>query len=113
MLIENMVQGGQIKNSIIGIGLNINQESYPAHLPDAVSVQQILHQDYDLKILLSEICNCIEAWYLKLKAGDISFVRNSYLNRLYWYKEQKPFKAKNEIFNGTIINVKDNGLLVC
>ena len=51
-------------------------------------------------------------WYLKLKAGDISFVRNSYLNRLYWYNEQKPFKAKDAIFNGTIINVKDNGLLV-
>ena len=29
MLIENMIQGGQIKNSIVVIGLNINQQNFP------------------------------------------------------------------------------------
>ena len=33
MLIENIVQGGLIKNAVIGIGLNINQEVFPTHLP--------------------------------------------------------------------------------
>ncbi|ASU32356.1 biotin--[acetyl-CoA-carboxylase] ligase [Mucilaginibacter xinganensis] len=112
MLIENMIQGGQIKNAIVGIGLNINQEIFPDHLPGAISVKQILHQDYDLKGLLSEICSHIEAWYLNLKAGKKSFVRESYLNRLYWLNERKYFRSKGEMFEGVIDRVKDNGILV-
>ena len=112
MLIENIVQGSQIKNSIIGIGLNINQEAYPATLPNARSLRQILQKDYDLRTLLSEICRHIEAYYLNLKAGKILFVRNTYLSRLYWLNEQKNFRSNAGVFGGTIVNVRDNGLLV-
>jgi BirA family biotin operon repressor/biotin-[acetyl-CoA-carboxylase] ligase len=112
ILIENMVQGSQIKNSIIGIGLNINQESFSLDVPNAVSVKQILHRDYDLKLILSEICKNIEAAYLNLKAGRFDLVRKAYLERLYWLNEDKMFKAKGIIFNGRIKDVKDNGLLI-
>jgi BirA family biotin operon repressor/biotin-[acetyl-CoA-carboxylase] ligase len=112
MLIENMIQGGQIKNAIIGIGLNINQENFAPGLANPVSVKQILQKDYDLRRILSDICRHIEAWYLKLKAGKIADVRNSYLSRLYWLNEEKTFRIKNELITGTIINVCYNGLLV-
>lgn len=112
MLIENLIQGNQIKNAIIGIGLNVNQERFPADLPHARSIKQILHEDYDLKALLSEICRHIEAYYLNLKAGKISFVRKTYLSRLYWLNEKKSFKTQNTVFSGVIIDVKDNGKLV-
>jgi BirA family biotin operon repressor/biotin-[acetyl-CoA-carboxylase] ligase len=112
MLIENLVQAGQIKSSVIGIGLNVNQERFADGLSNAISLKQILHQDYDLKTLLSEICRHIEAWYLNLKAGKTFFVRETYLSRLYWLNEQRSFKTPDDIFFGTIKNVKDNGLLV-
>jgi len=112
MLIENMVQGSQIKNAIIGIGLNINQQNFPKHLPNAISVKQILHQDYDLKNLLADICRHIEAWYLNLKAGKVELIRETYLSRLYWLNEQKPFKTVNGTFTGTVTGVKNNGLLL-
>ena len=112
MLIENMIQGGQIKNAIVGIGLNINQQTFPDYLPNAISVKQILQQDYDLKTLLSDICRYIEAYYLNLKAGKILFVRETYLTRLYWLNEQKEYKSKEGQFAGTIKSVKDNGILV-
>jgi BirA family biotin operon repressor/biotin-[acetyl-CoA-carboxylase] ligase len=111
MLIENMIQGGQIKNAIAGIGLNINQENFPEWLPKAVSVKQILHADYDLPALLSEICGHVEGWYLKLKAGKIEDVRNSYLLRLYWLNETRTFKSKDGLFNGMITEVSYNGVL--
>jgi len=101
MLIENMVQAGQIRNSIIGIGLNVNQDSFPQGLSNAISIKQILHADYDLKALLSEICRHIEAWYLNLKAGKVSFVRDTYLSRLYWLEESKSFRTEKGIFTGT------------
>ena len=113
MLIENMIQGLQIKNAIVGIGLNINQEIFPANLPNAVSVKQILQQDYDLKTLLSEICRHIEAYYLSLKGGKVVFVRNTYLSRLYWLNEEKQFKSKDGVeFYGVIREVRESGKLV-
>lgn len=112
MLIENIVQAGQIKSAIIGIGLNINQQHFPHGAGGATSIKQILQKDYDLRALLSEICSHIEAYYLNLKAGKITFIREAYLNRLYWFNENRSFKANDAIFNGIIKNVKDNGLLV-
>jgi len=112
MLIENMIQGGQIKNAIVGIGLNINQQNFPDYLPNATSVKQILQQDYDLNTLLSDICRHIEAYYLNLKAGKILFVRETYLNRLYRLNEQQEYKSKDGQFTGTIKSVRDNGILV-
>jgi BirA family biotin operon repressor/biotin-[acetyl-CoA-carboxylase] ligase len=112
MLIENTIQGGQLKDSVIGIGLNINQENFPSGASNATSVKQILQKDYDLTLLLSEICKYIEVYYLKLKAGQIDFVRNAYLSRLYWLNEVKSFESNQQVFNGTVKNVLPNGLLV-
>lgn len=112
ILIETHVQGSQIKNAIIGIGLNINQESFDPGAGNAVSLKQILHRDYDLRTILSEICGHIEAYYLNLKAGKFSFVRNTYLTRLYWLNEVKRFRSNDRVFEGIIRNVKDEGLLV-
>jgi len=112
ILIENLLQGSQIKQSVIGIGLNVNQDVFPDWVPNPVSVKQILQQDYDLRVLLSEICSHIEAWYLKLKAGKVEFVRKAYLDRLYWLNQPHNFRANGSVFEGEIITVKDNGVLV-
>ena len=112
MLIENLLQGALIKNAVIGIGLNINQDAFPPHVANAVSVKQILHRDYDLRFILSEICKNIEAVYLQLRSGQFDVVRKAYLERLYWLNEVKIFKANGRLFEGKIAGVQDNGLLV-
>jgi BirA family biotin operon repressor/biotin-[acetyl-CoA-carboxylase] ligase len=112
MLIENLLQGSRIKHAIIGIGININQDNFPDDAVNATSVKQILQKENNLTGILADICNNIEAWYLKLKAGKTDDVRNTYLLRLYWYNEEKRFKAAGQEFTGIITGVKDNGLLV-
>ena len=112
MLIENILQGSQIKSAIIGIGLNVNQENFPDNATNATSIKKILQRDYELKNILAEICNHIEAYYLHLKAGRFEHVRNVYLSRLYWLNEQHEFKSNGQVFEGVIKNVEDNGLLV-
>ncbi len=112
ILIENLIQGTQIKNAIVGIGLNINQDSFSADTGNAISLKQILHKDYDLRVLLSDICRYIEAWYLKLQEAKKETIRIAYLDRLYWLNQQKMFRSNNNTFAGVITNVKNNGLLV-
>ncbi len=112
ILIENIVQGSQLKNSVIGIGLNVNQTEFPPEVPNPISIKQILQRDCDLNILIAQICNHIEAWYLKLKAGKLNEIRKQYLANLYWFNQEKSFLAEGAIFKGTIIAVRDNGFLV-
>ncbi len=112
ILIENIVQGMDIKGTIIGLGLNINQEKFPDYLPKAISLKQILLQDYDLKTILADICGKIEKNYLLLKAKDKSIVRKQYLDRLYWKDEARFYKTTEGVFEGFLKTVRENGLLV-
>lgn len=111
ILIENQVQGSVIKNSVVGIGLNVNQTTFPDWVPNATSVKQILHTDYDLKALMFDICNHIGNWYIKLKAGNESQIQEAYLNALYWLNKPGSFKVQDTIFGGVITGVSNTGLL--
>jgi BirA family biotin operon repressor/biotin-[acetyl-CoA-carboxylase] ligase len=111
ILIENQVQGSTMRNSVVGIGLNINQQQFPDWLPNAVSLRQILQTDYDLKALLLEICRHIEHWYIKLKHGETSQINEAYLQTLYWLNTPGRFKAEDVIFDGVITGVSPTGQL--
>ncbi|MBS1531735.1 MAG: biotin--[acetyl-CoA-carboxylase] ligase [Bacteroidetes bacterium] len=111
MLIENTLQGGKLKNSIVGIGLNVNQEVFPPGAANAVSLKQILHSDYDLKFILSEICKNIEANYLGLRSGRYDAIREAYLRRLYRLNEEKLYRVNGQVFEGMLTGVTDEGLL--
>lgn len=112
ILIENMVQGSAIKNTIIGIGLNVNQVDFPEWVPNPVSVKQILQTDYDLKSLLSDICAGIEHAYLRLRADKTAELMDFYLANLYWFGQVQRFKADEDVFEGTITGVEKNGQLI-
>ena len=49
ILIENILDGKQVSSSMIGIGLNLNQDRFPADLPNPVSLRQLTGQTYDLR----------------------------------------------------------------
>ncbi|OCX50576.1 biotin--[acetyl-CoA-carboxylase] ligase [Mucilaginibacter sp. PPCGB 2223] len=111
VLIENIIQGQSIKNSIVGIGLNVNQTEFAGWVPNPISVKQILQKDYELKLLLSDICACIEAAYLILKAGNIARLKAFFMQNLYWLDELRPFKTGEHVFNGIIKDVTQTGQL--
>src|SRR5690606_23125860 len=54
ILIENTLKNGKIKDSIIGIGLNVNQENFPGLL-QAASLKSLLGKDFDLDDLLKTL----------------------------------------------------------
>lgn len=111
ILIENIMAGQTIRHSVIGIGINVNQEVFPEHLPNPVSVKQILQKKSSLKEVLLQICTSIEFYYLQLKAGKIAKIKQEYLDNLYGFGQQLYFKANDEIFKGEIFAVNPQGLL--
>src|SRR5690606_14670590 len=111
ILIENIVSGSRIRHAIVGIGLNVNETEFPYSLQNATSLKKALHKDYDLDILLSEICGAVEARYLQLKAGAFSKLREDYLRNLYLLNEWALYKFGGSIRSGKITGINNYGQL--
>ncbi len=113
VLIENTLVGNVIKSTIIGIGINVNQQGFDGDLLiRASSLAEILQQDVDLMELLNNICHAIEVEYLKLRAGAADDHLSNYLKNLYRFGKSSIYKQKELLFEGTITNVTQAGQLV-
>ena len=84
MLIENSLDGTDIATSIIGIGINVNQERFLSDAPNPVSLINITGHEHDLESLLKRVCSRIEQEVASL--GDDSArqdLHNRYMAALY------------------------------
>lgn len=113
ILIENVIKGYNLKESIVGIGLNVNQLQFSSQLISRVnSISKVLHKDYKLEKLLTELCQNIESRYLQLKAGKTALLTVEYQNRLFRLNEQHVFEIENIKVEGTIKGVSSTGKLL-
>ena len=113
VLIENTLSSGNLKSSIIGIGINVNQQVFDvSKVKCATSLREILQQDVDLIKLLGEICTAIEREYLSLRSGRHENLKESYLSKMYRYQEEARYRDGNGVFDGVITGITDAGQLI-
>ena len=65
ILIENILDGDRIEASIVGIGLDVNEETWPEELPNPVSMKQLTGVHYELVSELEELCESISKRYFQ------------------------------------------------
>lgn len=112
ILIENVIKGYQLKESIVGIGLNVNQINFGELGDKATSISKILHRDYELNKLLAEICHHIEGRYLQLKGKKSAILEKDYLKNFYRLKKPHYFLIDHQIIKGEIKGTTQNGKLL-
>ncbi len=111
ILIENTISGSRLSNSIVGIGVNINQLSFSN--PKITSLRLATKQDeFDLEKLVEELCACLEKYYLQLKNGQAANQKKQYLQHLYRFGETHLFSKDGSKFSGKIVDIADNGQLM-
>lgn len=66
ILIENILDGKYVSESIVGIGFNLNQTQWPDDLPNPVSLKQLTGRDYSVRDTLEDISERIAELYFKL-----------------------------------------------
>ena len=111
ILIENQLNKSSYQNAVVGIGLNVNQNSF-VNLPNAISLKQILGLQFPVEKVLERLCETIEARYLQLRAGNYEKLKETYLNSMYRYNEGHRFRTQNKEFFATIKDVLRSGRLV-
>lgn len=112
ILIENTISGKSLEKSIIGMGININQEVFKSNAPNPVSLKQITGKDYDLEIILSELIKNIFNRYSQLIKGEKKKIHKEYLENLFRKSGLHSYKANNQIFKAEIKSIEKTGHLV-
>lgn len=82
-LIECDLQGKQISNCIIGVGININQIVFRSDAPNPTSLKLLTNRDVDREAVLSAIMENFQAFYQLLVEGREEEVRQLYMEHLY------------------------------
>jgi BirA family biotin operon repressor/biotin-[acetyl-CoA-carboxylase] ligase len=112
MLIENDLMGRNISQSIAGIGININQETFHSFAPNPVSLRQITGKEFDLFEILKNIVLRIQSYYSLLKKGNTESIVCQYEMSLFRKEGMHRFKDANGEFLARIIRVEPEGRLI-
>ena len=111
ILIENAIMNGIINQTIIGIGLNINQTQFFSDAPNPVSLKMISDTDYDLNVMIAALLKEIDHFYRKLETGQFDELDQAFLQRLYRLNKYHNYKDETHEYSGEIIGVNEIGQL--
>ncbi len=111
LLVENTITTSVITNSILGIGLNVNQIDFPTSMPNPSSLALIQPSTYLLDDIFNGLSNSIEGRYLQLKRGEKATLDADYQKALFRCEEWAFYEDKKGKFPGCIKGVDNQGLL--
>jgi BirA family biotin operon repressor/biotin-[acetyl-CoA-carboxylase] ligase len=109
ILIENGLAGEQIQQSIVGIGLNVNQFSFSKDTATSLKLETGL--DFDNNDELNSLVEKLEGRYLQLRAGKRLELLAIYLKNLYRVGEKHSFLANGQKLQGRIEGIDESGRL--
>ncbi len=112
ILIENSIQQNTITESVIGIGININQIKFSSALSNPTSVRQITGRYTDITEICRILIYNLNRWLGKLYAGYLKEIRSKYMDNLLLLDQPAIFGINNSKRKATIIDVEDDGTLV-
>lgn len=112
ILIENQLVGATIQNVVVGVGINVNQASFPG-LPHATSIflcsgHKLAPRDVALQ--------CIDELEMRMDwihAQRFDFIKKNYLQQLYGVAAAKPVMLPDgSVTNGIVRDVTSSGRIV-
>lgn len=114
ILIENRLSGNRIRSSIIGIGINIKQQTFPADLQDKATsfciekptIQPQSLQQYGLSLLYA-----ILTLYGTIGLQDTARLMNAYNNGLFRKGVSAQYEVQGTTYSGIIQGVNRDGKL--
>ena len=110
ILIENKYSGTTLRNSIVGIGVNVNQLSFDSISATSMKLEKEI--DFDLEGLLEDFILCVKAREEWMNSINHEVLQNEYLNYLFGMGELLRYKTNSGIISGEITGVDSNGQLL-
>jgi BirA family biotin operon repressor/biotin-[acetyl-CoA-carboxylase] ligase len=112
ILIENSINSKQITQSIIGMGINLNQESFPEDLPHAVSLRMVNGNNYDIKETICSLASFLDVRYQQLMQQRFEKLHKDYVDLLWRFEAWHDYQTKDGILRLKITGVDSQGFLI-
>jgi BirA family transcriptional regulator, biotin operon repressor / biotin---[acetyl-CoA-carboxylase] ligase len=112
ILIENIFRGHEWPWAVVGIGLNINQTSFPEFLSRAVSLKQITGKNDDVKELAAQLQTALLLAVDDLKANGFKAYHDVYNAKLFKKQQLVRLKKGTRVFETIIQSVNEQGQLL-
>ena len=111
-LTEHSVSGGRLDFTVAGIGINVNEEEFPAEIPNPTSLFLETGGKYDIGTLLDEYLAVLQELRPLLSLDHAAALRDEYLSHLYRRDEKHPYLVNGQQIDGTIRDIDRFGRLV-
>ena len=111
-LIQNGIKGSRFEFSVIGIGLNVNQELFQGEAANPVSLKMVAGYKFDLEAMLNKTLEKIEYRYNLLKQGLKQAIDDDYQKSLYRLQKLSGFTYKGNHIQAKITGVNRYGQLI-
>jgi BirA family biotin operon repressor/biotin-[acetyl-CoA-carboxylase] ligase len=111
ILIENSLLGNKIISSVIGIGLNVNQDEFTSDAPNPISMKDITGTQYALNEVLQKIQLAILRYYIVLMEDGFDAIHRRYLAVLYRREGFHNYEADGKTFSAVLVDVAKSGEL--
>nr|WP_320023508.1 biotin--[acetyl-CoA-carboxylase] ligase [uncultured Draconibacterium sp.] len=111
ILIENTVKGVTLDSSIVGVGLNVNQERFFSDARNPVSMKQLLKKDFDIQDILKAFLQKLENYIEVLREGRLEKVDAEYLRSLFRNEGFHTYRKDGKEFSARIAGIGSFGQL--
>ncbi|RYY62410.1 MAG: biotin--[acetyl-CoA-carboxylase] ligase [Chitinophagaceae bacterium] len=117
ILIESIIGNGPSgsatwKWAVAGIGINVNQSSFPDELSHAVSMLQLTGRNLIITDLCREICLELDQAITTMTDEGFSKIFHDFNNLLYKKGEMVRLKKDNRVFTALLKGVSETGELI-
>lgn len=114
ILIENSFKGDAWSQSVVGIGINVNQVDFPAELTRATSLKLETQKEFELEEIVKDLRTGILNAIYAFSKGDREKFTLEYNKLLFGRGKRMNFRLKtnSEAFEAEIIEVDQNGKLI-
>lgn len=112
ILIEHSITGEYIDHSVVGIGLNLNEERFPSELPNPISLKQITGQSYEPLEVHARLMRRLGFMLEEFMLANYSEVHREYMQRLYRRQGLHAYRDAEGAFRAEIRDVLPSGHIV-
>ncbi|HMU14377.1 MAG: biotin--[acetyl-CoA-carboxylase] ligase [Bacteroidetes bacterium] len=110
ILIASELMGSQVRNSIVGIGINLNGTGFPEGL-NATGLRLETGRDHDRMVVLGGLCERLEHWLNRWQAGSDE-IAVAYADRLWARGRWVAFELDGVPFTARLMDVDVAGRLL-
>lgn len=112
ILIENNLRRTKIYESIVGIGLNVNQTTFLSDAPNPISLKQITGEELNPIDIATDFANNMVKWKQLVDNGDFEPIDEKYNSQLYRSVGMHQYHDANGTFEAAIEGISPEGFLL-